>query len=292
MKKIMIADNAGFCFGVKRAMNMAWNELDMNQESSIYALGPLIHNKQAVARYEEKGMVTVDTITDIENIEKNKQVSAKNNKKMIIRSHGVSKVIYDEAKEKNIPIVDTTCPFVRKIHYLANKCYEEGKQLIVIGDKYHPEVIGINGWSNHSAIIYKNIDDIKNISFDADINYFVVAQTTMNEKEFDQIIDYMKSLSINLEVENTICSATRVRQDSARALANKVDLMIVIGGKHSSNTQKLVKICEKIVDTFSIETKDDLDIRLIDKYHTIGITAGASTPDWIINDVISFLNEL
>ncbi len=288
----MIADNAGFCFGVKRAMNMAWNELDMNQESSIYALGPLIHNKQAVARYEEKGMVTVDTITDIENIEKNKQVSAKNNKKMIIRSHGVSKVIYDEAKEKNIPIVDTTCPFVRKIHYLANKCYEEGKQLIVIGDKYHPEVIGINGWSNHSAIIYKNIDDIKNISFDADINYFVVAQTTMNEKEFDQIIDYMKSLSINLEVENTICSATRVRQDSARALANKVDLMIVIGGKHSSNTQKLVKICEKIVDTFSIETKDDLDIRLIDKYHTIGITAGASTPDWIINDVISFLNEL
>ena len=288
----MIADNAGFCFGVKRAMNMAWNELDMNQESSIYALGPLIHNKQAVARYEEKGMVTVDTITDIENIEKNKQVSAKNNKKMIIRSHGVSKVIYDEAKEKNIPIVDTTCPFVRKIHYLANKCYEEGKQLIVIGDKYHPEVSGINGWSNYSAIIYKNIDDIKNISFDADINYFVVAQTTMNEKEFDQIIDYMKSLSINLEVENTICSATRVRQDSARALANKVDLMIVIGGKHSSNTQKLVKICEKIVDTFSIETKDDLDIRLIDKYHTIGITAGASTPDWIINDVISFLNEL
>lgn len=288
----MIADNAGFCFGVKRAMNMAWNELDTNQEMSIYALGPLIHNKQAVARYEEKGMVTVDTITDIENIEKNKQVSAKNNKKMIIRSHGVSKVIYDEAKEKNIPIVDTTCPFVRKIHYLANKCYEEGKQLIVIGDKYHPEVIGINGWSNHSAIIYKNIDDIKNISFDTNINYFVVAQTTMNEKEFNQIIDYMKSLSINLEVENTICSATRVRQDSARALANKVDLMIVIGGKHSSNTQKLVKICEKIVDTFSIETKDDLDIRLIDKYHTIGITAGASTPDWIINDVISFLNEL
>lgn len=295
MKNILIAENAGFCFGVKRAMNMAWNELDKTDNVSIYALGPLIHNSQAVAKYEERGMVTVATIEDIEKIEADKSISGKpinNSKEMIIRSHGVSKTVYDEAKEKNIPIIDTTCPFVRKIHYLANKCYEDGKQLIVIGDKNHPEIIGINGWSSHSAIIAKNLEEIKNISFESNKEYFIVAQTTMNEKEFDAIISHIRSLNIKVEVENTICSATRVRQESARDLAQRVELMIVIGGRHSSNTQKLVKICQDTVDTFSIETKDDLDKDLISKYNTIGITAGASTPDWIIDDVIGFLSEL
>ena len=295
MKNILIADNAGFCFGVKRAMNMAWNELDKSDKVAIYALGPLIHNKQAVAKYEERGMLTVDTIEEIEKIESEKVIrgiNASKDREMIIRSHGVSKSIYDEAKLKNIPIIDTTCPFVRKIHYLANKCFEDGKQLIVIGDRNHPEIIGINGWSSHSAIIAKNLEEISNISFETNKDYFIVAQTTMNEKEFDAIIDYIRSLDIKFEVENTICSATRVRQESARELAQKVDLMIVIGGKHSSNTQKLVKICQDIVDTFSIETKEDLDRNLLEKYHTIGITAGASTPDWIIEEVINFLREL
>ncbi|MBL6465302.1 MAG: 4-hydroxy-3-methylbut-2-enyl diphosphate reductase [Peptostreptococcus stomatis] len=295
MKNILIADNAGFCFGVKRAMNMAWNELDKSDKVAIYALGPLIHNKQAVAKYEERGMLTVDTIEEIEKVESEKVrrgINASKDRKMIIRSHGVSKSIYDEAKLKNIPIIDTTCPFVRKIHYLANKCFEDGKQLIVIGDRNHPEIIGINGWSSHSAIIAKNLEEISNISFETNKDYFIVAQTTMNEKEFDAIINYIRSLDIKFEVENTICSATRVRQESARELAQKVDLMIVIGGKHSSNTQKLVKICQDIVDTFSIETKEDLDRNLLEKYHTIGITAGASTPDWIIEEVINFLREL
>ncbi|MGP1487422.1 4-hydroxy-3-methylbut-2-enyl diphosphate reductase [Peptostreptococcus stomatis] len=295
MKNILIADNAGFCFGVKRAMNMAWNELDKSDKVAIYALGPLIHNKQAVAKYEERGMLTVDTIEEIEKVESEKVrrgINASKDREMIIRSHGVSKSIYDEAKLKNIPIIDTTCPFVRKIHYLANKCFEDGKQLIVIGDRNHPEIIGINGWSSHSAIIAKNLEEISNISFETNKDYFIVAQTTMNEKEFDAIINYIRSLDIKFEVENTICSATRVRQESARELAQKVDLMIVIGGKHSSNTQKLVKICQDIVDTFSIETKEDLDRNLLEKYHTIGITAGASTPDWIIEEVINFLREL
>ena len=295
MKNILIADNAGFCFGVKRAMNMAWNELDKSDKVAIYALGPLIHNKQAVAKYEERGMLTVDTIEEIEKIESEKVrrgINASKDREMIIRSHGVSKSIYDEAKLKNIPIIDTTCPFVRKIHYLANKCFEDGKQLIVIGDRNHPEIIGLNGWSSPSAIIAKNLEEISNISFETNKDYFIVEQTTMNEKEFDAIINYIRSLDIKFEVENTICSATRVRQESARELAQKVDLMIVIGGKHSSNTQKLVKICQDIVDTFSIETKEDLDRNLLEKYHTIGITAGASTPDWIIEEVINFLREL
>ena len=280
MKNILIADNAGFCFGVKRAMNMAWNELDKGDELYIYALGPLIHNKQAVAKYEERGMMTVDTIEELEKIEGQKvreNSDTSKGREMIIRSHGVSKSVYDEAKLKGIPIIDTTCPFVRKI---------------VIGDKNHPEIIGINGWSSHSAIIAKNLEEIYNISFDTEKDYFIVAQTTMNEKEFDAIIEYIDSLDIRYGVENTICSATRVRQESARDLAQRVELMIVIGGKHSSNTQKLVKICQGIVDTFSIETKEDLDRGLLAKYTSIGITAGASTPDWIIEEVIDFLKEL
>lgn len=274
---------------------MAWNELDKGDELTIYALGPLIHNKQAVAKYEERGMMTVDTIEELEKIEgqkARKNSDTSKGREMIIRSHGVSKSVYDEAKLKGIPIIDTTCPFVRKIHYLANKCYEDGKQLIVIGDKNHPEIIGINGWSSHSAIIAKNLEEIYNISFDTEKDYFIVAQTTMNEKEFDAIIEYIDSLDIRYGVENTICSATRVRQESARDLAQRVELMIVIGGKHSSNTQKLVKICQGIVDTFSIETKEDLDRGLLAKYTSIGITAGASTPDWIIEEVIDFLKEL
>ena len=239
--------------------------------------------------------MTVDTIEELEKIEGQKareNSDTSKGREMIIRSHGVSKSVYDEAKLKGIPIIDTTCPFVRKIHYLANKCYEDGKQLIVIGDKNHPEIIGINGWSSHSAIIAKNLEEIYNISFDTEKDYFIVAQTTMNEKEFDAIIEYIDSLDIRYEVENTICSATRVRQESARDLAQRVELMIVIGGKHSSNTQKLVKICQGIVDTFSIETKEDLDRGLLAKYTSIGITAGASTPDWIIEEVIDFLKEL
>jgi len=283
LKNILIADNAGFCFGVKRAMNMAWNELDKGDELTIYALGPLIHNKQAVAKYEERGIMTVDTIEELEKIEgqkARKNSDTSKGREMIIRSHGVSKSVYDEAKLKGIPIIDTTCPFVRKIHYLANKCYEDGKQLIVIGDKNHPEIIGINGWSSHSAIIAKNLEEIYNISFDTEKDYFIVAQTTMNEKEFDAIIEYIDSLDI------------RYGEESARDLAQRVELMIVIGGKHSSNTQKLVKICQGIVDTFSIETKEDLDRELLAKYTSIGITAGASTPDWIIEEVIDFLKEL
>lgn len=283
MKKIIIADNAGYCFGVKRAMNMAWNELEKNMDSNrkIYALGPLIHNKQAVSKYEEKGLVTIEKISEIEDI----------NSEMIIRSHGVSKEIYDEAQRINIDIVDTTCPFVKKIHYIVKDAYEKGKKIIVIGDKNHPEVIGIVGWCNNDALIFKDINEIDFNKILPDFDYVLVSQTTMNEVKFNEIVELLNNKKLNLKIENTICSATRIRQQSARELAEKVDFMIVIGGKHSSNTQKLVKICEEIVSTFSIETKDDLVHINLDEYETVGLTAGASTPDWIIEEVISYLEE-
>lgn len=277
--KVKIAKEAGFCFGVKRAMKMAWDELELN--SDIYALGPLIHNKQAVQKYEDKGLITVDTIDSIPN-----------NESVIIRSHGVSKDIYDRANFSNLNIIDTTCPFVKKIHNIVKEFYEEGFKIIIIGDKNHPEIIGINGWCENSALIIKSVDDLNNLNLDNNNKYCVVAQTTLNLELYNQIVDILSKELDNIQFNNTICSATKTRQQAAKELSVDVDCMIVIGGKHSSNTQKLVNICKEQVPTFSIETKEDLDIDKLSKFNIIGVTAGASTPNWIIEDVICFIESL
>lgn len=284
MREILIAENAGYCFGVKRAMNIAWDELNKDDERKVFAYGPLIHNKQAVGKYEELGLITVDNIDDIED-----------ENKIIIRSHGVGKSTYDQAKEKGLEIVDTTCPFVRKIHYIVSRALENGKDVIVMGNSDHPEVVGINGWCEERATVVKTLDDVKNIDFDKNRKYVFVSQTTMNLGEFERIEEYLNSLDIDVEIENTICSATKLRQNSATELASQVDLMVVIGGRHSSNTQKLVKICEDIVPTYSVETVDELkkqDFSEAKGYNKIGVTAGASTPGWIIDEVIDYLKSL
>lgn len=282
MKKIILADKAGYCFGVKRAMNMAKDELEAKKDVEIYSLGPLIHNKQAVKKYEDMGIKVIDNISEI---------TTNGDLELIIRSHGVSKEIYDEADKRGIDLIDTTCPFVKKIHDIVNESEKESNEIIVLGDKNHPEIIGINGWCHNKAKIFKTIEEIMEHSFDTTKNYIVVAQTTMNEEKFKDIIEYLNGLGLNLTVKNTICSATRVRQQAARDLASRVDVVIVIGGKHSSNTQKLVKICGEMVDTHSIETKADLENIDLSKYDTIGITAGASTPDWIIEECIQYLES-
>ena len=277
--KVKIAKEAGFCFGVKRAMKMAWDELE--SDADIYALGPLIHNKQAVQKYEEKGLKTIDTINDIPN-----------NKNVIIRSHGVSKEVYDEANFKDLNIIDTTCPFVKKIHNIVNEFYEKGYKIIIIGDKNHPEIIGINGWCENSASIIKSIEDINNLNLDNNDKYCVVSQTTLNLELYNTLVNELSKKLDNITFKNTICSATKTRQQAAKELSVDVDCMIVIGGKHSSNTQKLVNICKEQVPTFAIETKDDLDTEQLKDFNLIGVTAGASTPDWIIDDVMSFIESL
>nr|UWI51904.1 4-hydroxy-3-methylbut-2-enyl diphosphate reductase [Clostridioides difficile] len=277
---VKIAKNAGFCFGVKRAMKMAWDEVEKN-DSGIYALGPLIHNKQAVARYEQKGLKTVDEIDIIPDYEN-----------MIIRSHGVPEKVYKEAKNKKLKIVDTTCPFVKKIHTVVSEYHNKGYEIIVIGDMKHPEVIGINGWCENSAIIIKAVEQMENMEFDNSKQYCVVAQTTINPDLYSNIVDKLADKLKHIVFNDTICSATKTRQEAAKELAREVDCMIVIGGKHSSNTQKLVKVCEDLVPTFAIETKDELDVNMLKKYKNLGVTAGASTPDWIIEEVITFIENL
>ncbi|MDB0441163.1 4-hydroxy-3-methylbut-2-enyl diphosphate reductase [Clostridioides difficile] len=277
---VKIAKNAGFCFGVKRAMKMAWDEVEKN-DSGIYALGPLIHNKQAVARYEQKGLKTVDEIDIIPDYEN-----------MIIRSHGVPEKVYKEAKNKKLKIVDTTCPFVKKIHTVVSEYHNKGYEIIVIGDMKHPEVIGINGWCENSAIIIKAVEQMENMEFDNSKQYCVVAQTTINPDLYSNIVDKLSDKLEHIVFNDTICSATKTRQEAAKELAREVDCMIVIGGKHSSNTQKLVKVCEDLVPTFAIEIKDELDVNMLKKYKNLGVTAGASTPDWIIEEVITFIESL
>ena len=279
--EVRIADNAGFCFGVKRAMKIAWDELENKSENNIYSLGPLIHNKQAVDRYKEKGLVEMDNLESIPS-----------ESKLIIRSHGVAEKVYTESKAKNMEIVDTTCPFVKKIHDIVKDFSDRGYKIIIVGNPNHPEIIGINGWCNNEAIVINKLEEIDDMTFDPTQIYCVVSQTTANLESFDKIVQKLKTKINNLTVKNTICFATKERQISAIDLAREVDCMVVIGGKHSSNTQKLVNICKDLVPTFSIETKEELEKEKFAGFKVAGVTAGASTPDWIIEEVINYLKEI
>lgn len=276
--KVKLAKKAGFCFGVKRAMQMAFDEVEKNDD--IYALGPLIHNTQAINRFEENGLVTVEDINKI-----------KDNSNVIIRSHGVSKKVYDDLNSKKTNIIDTTCPFVTKIHEIAKQYSDLGYKIIVIGDKNHPEIIGINGWCNDEAIIIKEASQISKNQFNKNEKYCVVSQTTLNKKLYEDIKEKLEELELDICFNNTICSATNVRQESAKLLSEEVDMMIVIGGRHSSNTQKLHQICSEKVKTLCIETVDELFGVDFKDTKVVGVTAGASTPDWIIEEVVNYLNS-
>ena len=279
--EVRIAENAGFCFGVKRAMNMAWDELENKNGNKVYSLGPLIHNKQAVDKYKEKGLLEMDSLDKVPN-----------DSKLIIRSHGVAEDVYTQSKSKNMDIVDTTCPFVKKIHEIVKEFSNNGYKIIIVGNATHPEIVGINGWCNNEAFVVNSEEEVDNIPFNNDDKYCVVSQTTANLEHFDKIVEKINSKTNNLTVKNTICFATKERQLSATDLAKEVDCMVVIGGKHSSNTQKLVNICKNIVPTFSIETKEELQKDMFEGFKVAGVTAGASTPDWIIDEIIEYLKEI
>lgn len=276
--KIIVAKNSGFCFGVKEAINTTMDVLDEHRKD-IYSLGPLIHNNQAIERLEKLGLSVIDNVDDI------------NSGKIIIRSHGVPLEVYEIARENNIELVDCTCPFVRKIQKKVRDCYQKDINVAIIGDPNHPEVIGINGWCGNSAYIVNDEKDVENMPI-LD-NVCVVAQTTMTNEKFVNLSKLIDNKSTDIEICNTICNATRVRQNSCQEVAKKVDAMIVIGGYHSSNTQKLVEISKEFCDNvYHVETLDELNVDDFKNFKTVGITAGASTPTWIIEEVIEKMEEL
>ncbi len=270
--EIIISDNSGFCFGVKSAMEKTVGLSDVN-EKRIHTLGPLIHNNQVIEYLEERGIFIANSIEEIEE------------GPLIIRSHGVPLVVYEKAKKLNIEIVDATCPYVRKVQEIAASEFEQGRQLVILGNPDHPEVIGINGWCHNEAIIINNESNIDSISNCDRIS--IVAQTTLNIEKWNRLTNLISSLSKDVRLFNTICAATRNRQKSCIDLSQKADVMLIIGGLHSSNTQKLFELSKKYcLESHHIETAEQLDPKWIENAEIVGISAGASTPDWIINDVI------
>mgnify|MGYP002801541120 FL=1 len=205
---------------------------------------------------------------------------------MIIRSHGVEKRIYDSLNEKNVRIVDATCPFVKKIHNIVREQSAQGRYIVIIGNPEHPEVMGIRGWAGDKVSVIQNASDAENFSPDKNEKICIVSQTTFNYNKFKDLVEIIKKKSYDVSVLNTICNATKERQTEAKSIAESVDAMIVIGDKHSSNTQKLFEICRKACNnTYYIQTLDDLDLNQLGSVETVGITAGASTPNNIIEEV-------
>ena len=274
--KVIKAKTAGFCFGVKRAVDTVYEQVD-TCSGPIYTYGPIIHNEEVVKDMESKGVVVLRTEEELDDI---------SGGTVIIRSHGVEKRIYDRLETKGIRIVDATCPFVKKIHNIVQKESAAGKYILIIGSPDHPEVIGIRGWSGEHAAVVQNADDIENIDFSKNRKICVVSQTTFNYNKFKDLVEIIKKKSYDIIVLNTICNATKERQTEAESIAESVDAMIVIGDKHSSNTQKLFEICHRACNnTYYIQTLDDLDLNQLGSVETVGITAGASTPNNIIEEV-------
>ena len=275
---ITLADSAGFCFGVKRAVDTVYRLLG-NQEQQVYTLGPIIHNEQVVNDLASKG---VTVVSKVEEIEERDDVT------LVIRSHGVSYDIIRELQDKKLLYEDATCPFVKKIHETVQKYSEKGYRIIIIGSKEHPEVKGIMGWTNGRGIVIETEEQATKFEPENHSEKIcIVAQTTFNYKKFKDLVEIFSKKGYDIIAVNTICNATSTRQKEAEDLAVRSDAMIVIGGKHSSNSRKLFEICKnQCENTFFIQTVDDLEGLSFKSFTSLGITAGASTPNNIIQEVL------
>ena len=277
MAEIRLAKTAGFCFGVSRAVQKVYEEA-AKASGPVYTYGPVIHNEEVVRDLEEKGVKVLHSEEELLDLQEGT---------VIIRSHGVGKRIYDICAGKDrVRLVDATCPFVGKIHDIIRKESAEGRKILIIGDASHPEVQGIRGWSMDNTDIASSEEEIGKLGISSRDSLSVVAQTTYNSKKFIEVIDKLKNLVYDIRCFNTICNATQERQTEARNIASEADAMIVIGGKSSSNTRKLVEICREECDNvFFIQTAEDLKPLTLTSFDRIGITAGASTPQNIIEEV-------
>ncbi len=279
--QITVADSAGFCFGVERAVQMVYDEAEKHS-GGVYTMGPIIHNEQVVSDLVARGVKVIDD--DLICAETGQPIAPGNT--IIIRSHGISKAMYEKLKASGCTLVNATCPFVQKIHTIVKEKYEAGYQIVIVGSPDHPEVAGIRGWVDGPCTIVKSIEEARALSLNPDQKVCVVSQTTFNLGKFREIVEIIEKLGYHVEVKNTICNATRERQAEALDLAKRSDVMIVIGGRASSNTQKLYEICKsQCENTYYIQTQDDLVTVDFQPDSCVGITAGASTPNNIIQEV-------
>ena len=275
---VELAKTAGFCFGVKRAVDTVYQQIEQYRGEKIFTYGPIIHNEEVIKDLRSHG---VEVLNDEE------ELKTADADVVVIRSHGVAKYIYDILEERGITCVDATCPFVKKIHKIVAEKSAEGSYIVIVGNGEHPEVQGIRGWAGEQVTVVQTPEDAERFELpDKDQKVCIVAQTTFNYNKFKELVEIISKKRYDIVVLNTICNATKERQTEARQIAARVDAMVVIGDKRSSNTQKLFEICkEECLNTYYIQTLDDLDINQLRSVESIGITAGASTPNKIIEEV-------
>ncbi len=273
--EVIVARTAGFCFGVRRAVEKVYEQLKTG-EGPIYTYGPIIHNEEVVKDLEQKGVLVIESLEELKRLKGGT---------VILRSHGVGKEIYDILRKNGVMLVDATCPYVKKIHKIVEEQCKAGRQVIIVGDESHPEVQGIKGWGNEDTRVVRDLSEFEDLGILEGSKLCFVAQTTFNYNKFKDLVEKIFKKGYDIIVLNTICNATQERQAEAMQIASQVDVMLVIGGRHSSNTQKLYEICRKECNhTYYIQTLGDLNPESIRSVRSVGITAGASTPNHIIEE--------
>ena len=278
--QIILAKTAGFCFGVNRAVKLTYELLE--QGRPVATLGPLIHNPQVVEDLESKGAITCDSVDDVPD-----------GYEVVIRSHGVGQSVYDKISTRHLAYHDATCPFVTKIHKIAARAGAEGAMLLVAGDAKHPEVQGIVGHTTGKVEVFANLEELEKLlpELTQQKSIFAVAQTTFNVQSWETCKEFLKNQCTNAKIFDTICNATWARQQEAEDLSQKCDHMVVIGGHHSSNTQKLLQVAARHTKAINVETADELDPAWLAGAARVGVTAGASTPSSIIEEVLNSMSE-
>jgi len=276
--EILLAAKAGFCFGVKRAIKTAYDtarEID----GEVATIGPLIHNPQVVSRLKEMGVHPVEGVKGF------------HGNTLVIRSHGVPPSVYVDAERAGVHLVDATCPFVKNAQDYASLLREEGYRVVIVGDRNHPEVQGIMAYAGDQAYVAVDAEDLGGLGKVRRIG--VIAQTTIPLERFRSVVSHCLEIAGEVKVFNTICDATRIRQEEAQDIARKVDLMLVVGGRNSGNTTRLAELCRETgTRTIHLETVLEVDPAWLEGVEKIGITAGASTPEWIIREIVEKLHHL
>ena len=280
--EVTVAKSAGFCFGVKRAVDTVYREIESG-EKPVYTFGPIIHNEQVVEDLENRGVQVIHSEDELEGL---------SGGTVVIRSHGVSRDVCEKIEARGMKIVDATCPFVKKIHRIVDEEGRKGRHVVIIGSADHPEVQGIMGWASGPVTVMHTAEEAESFVPENGKPISIVAQTTFNYNKFKDLVEilckkrYDNNVLNILNILNTICNATEERQREAKNIAGEVDTMLVVGGRHSSNTQKLFEICKKECgNTYYIQTPVDLDSEMFQCSSCVGITAGASTPKKIIEEV-------
>ncbi len=277
--EIRIAKFAGYCYGVKRALKLTKDALK-NLPKPIYTLGPIIHNSRVVEALRKEGIIPVNDLSEIKS------------GTVIIRSHGVEPRAVEEALDRQLDVVDATCPFVKSAQERANQFLNEGYSVVIIGEHDHPEVRGILAYAGGQATVVESVADLKKINFRKNRRVGVVVQTTQSKDLLRKVVSNLVPEVSELKVFNTVCDATAKRQEAAKKLAKEVDVVLVVGGKNSANTTRLAQICAQTnPETYHIEGADEIDLKWFSEKFVVGVTAGASTPDWILNEVVEKLKE-